>query len=344
MKNNLLRAPLIKSAVLLAAFSLIIYLTISSPEGSLWSSIGAIFYTVFKAAQLAVGLILALFVCLAVLVGIFFGCVAIMSRESAVKMYDQLCQFVQDKFKTVQSVIPLGGKQEAQDFPDDSFPRPVQKPTQTNDSLENTRKSQRALEEKVLALQARIEQTEQDESITKLSDWLRSEEKKTEEVQASLEQLGEQVQQLKKQAEDMLEKLTDISSEFSSSQVAVRLETLEKNNMDCSSGMSLLQEKIDALSREMDAVKKSFSESLEHMEESGSAQDDENEHRLFSYIENPEDIKKIPLLVAETLDKDMTYAQVTEHISTNVSPETAGILSEHPTLTTEYIRKCRKKH
>ncbi|MDH3360156.1 MAG: hypothetical protein OEL55_04725, partial [Desulfobulbaceae bacterium] len=315
-----------------------------SPEGSLWSSIGAIFYTVFKAAQLAVGLILALFVCFGVLVGIFFGCVAIISRESAVKMYDQLRQFVQDKFNAVQSFTRMGGRQEAQDSSVDSFPRPDKIAAQINISLENVRKSQRALEEKVLALQSRIEQTEQDESITKLSDWLRAEEEKTQDVQASLGLVGQQVQQLKKQAEDMLEKLESISSEFSSKRVTGRIETLEKNNNDCFAGVSSMQEKVDSLSREMNDLRKSLSKGLKEKAEISPAQDDEAEHRLFSYIENPQDKEKIQLLVAETLDKDMTYAQVTEHISTNVTPETAGILSEHPTLTTEYIRECRKKH
>ncbi|MDH3330394.1 MAG: hypothetical protein OEM01_14280 [Desulfobulbaceae bacterium] len=344
MRNNMLRAPLIKSAVLLAAFSLIIYLTVSSPEGSLWSSIGAIFYTVFKAAQLAVGLILALFVCFAVLMGIFFGCIAMISRESAVKMYDQLRQFVQDKFNAVQSLTRMGGRQEAQDSSDDSFPRLDKIPTQINISLENVRKSQRALEEKVFALQSRIEQTEQDESITKLSDWLRAEEEKTQDVQASLDLVDQQIQQLKKQTEDMLEKLESISSEFSSKQVTGRIETLEKNNNDCFAGVSSLQEKIDSLYREMNDLRKSLSRALKEKGEISPAQDDEVEHRLFSYIENSQDKEKIVRLVAETLDQDMTYAQVTEHVSANVSPKTAGILAEHPTLTTDYIREYRKKN
>lgn len=345
MKNNMFRAPLIKSAVLLAAFSLIIFLTVSSPGGSVWGSIGAIFYTIFKAAQLAVGLILALLVCFAVLTGIFFGCVAMVSSENAVKMYNQLHRFVRDKFHSVQSLIRMGDKTKSPDFSGADSPSQVNEMSMHMDnSLEDIRKSQSSIEEKVLTLQSRVERTEQDESVTKLSDWLRSEEDKTKKVQALLELFDQQVLQLKKQAADMTEKLESISSDFSLNELMGRIETLEQSNTDCFSGISLLQEKVDSLSKELAATRTIHSESLQEKEEISSTQEVSDEHRLFSYIENPQDKEKIRQFAAEALNQEMTYTQATEHISKNVSQKTAKVIADHPSLTKEYIRQCRKKH
>jgi hypothetical protein len=119
MNNNMLRAPLIKSALLLAGFSLLIYLTITSSDGSVWSSLQAIFIGIFRAAQLVVGLVLALFICIAVLIGIFFGAVSMVSRESAARMFNQLrdmiaarLQFVSTSLKSSRLGAMAGGHRE----------------------------------------------------------------------------------------------------------------------------------------------------------------------------------------------------------------------------------------
>ena len=80
MDRNMLRAPLIKTATLLAVVSLLVYLTATSPEGSLWSSLGTLLMATLRMVQLSLGLIVSLFFCLAVLIGIVLGCVAVVSR------------------------------------------------------------------------------------------------------------------------------------------------------------------------------------------------------------------------------------------------------------------------
>lgn len=105
MNNNMLRTPLIKSALLLAGFSLLIYLTITSSDGSVWSSLQAIFLGIFRSAQLVVGLVLALFICIALLIGIFLGAVAMVSRESAARMSNQLRDMISEKLQFVVSSL-----------------------------------------------------------------------------------------------------------------------------------------------------------------------------------------------------------------------------------------------
>lgn len=333
MKNNMLRAPLIKSAVLLAVISLIIYLTVSSPEGSVWSSIGAIFYTLFKAAQLTVGLLLALLVCFAVLTGIFFGCVAMVSTESAARMYDQFRHFIRDKADSMKSLVRMGNKYKLQGLSQDYSRR-----------LSAVQNSQSSLEDKVRNLQSRVEQTEQGESITKLSDWLRAEEEKTITAQTSLEQFKQQLQELKDRLEEMAAKLDEVSSGPSVKEAIGRVDTLEKNSSDFTAGMQSLQEKLDTFSRELAAIKKGpTGKNSKDVGTSSSEQQSAGAHRLLSYITDSQDQERIPRLVAEAVAQEMTYAQAADHISANVAPETAKIIAEHPSLTKDYIRDCRQQ-
>jgi hypothetical protein len=59
-------------------------------------------------------------------------------------------------------------------------------------------------------------------------------------------------------------------------------------------------------------------------------------------VENSEDKKKLQQIVTETMQEEMTYAQVTELLSRNVGKKTAKVLAEHPSLTKEFIRECRR--
>ncbi|HHO47587.1 MAG TPA: hypothetical protein ENN06_03905 [Desulfobacteraceae bacterium] len=102
MNNNMLRTPLIKSALLLAGLSLIIYLTITS-GGSVLGSLQAIVVGIFRGIQLVVGLFLALFLCIAVLIGIFLGGMAMVSRETAARMANQLRDLAAENLQIVVS-------------------------------------------------------------------------------------------------------------------------------------------------------------------------------------------------------------------------------------------------
>jgi len=70
---------------------------------------------------------------------------------------------------------------------------------------------------------------------------------------------------------------------------------------------------------------------------------DEEEHRLLSYFDDPADKKKLQSLVAKTLKKDMTYAQVTKYLVKEMGKEKGKIISEHPALAKDYIRQCRRR-
>jgi hypothetical protein len=53
--------------------------------------------------------------------------------------------------------------------------------------------------------------------------------------------------------------------------------------------------------------------------------------------------EKIEQLVTETLDKEMSYDRVIEHLIAQTEGSTAEIIAAHPSLTRDYIRYRRKK-
>lgn len=335
MANNRLKTPLINSAILLAVVSLIIYLTVTSPEGSFWGAIGSIFYALFRAVQLVVGLVLALIVCLAVLVGIFFGCIAMVNRDSAARMYRQLKDFGTGNFNRAYALVRGTEVPEAQDIPpaaSTGAAGPVSKAEPAGD----IHRAQTGLEERLNRLQARVEQNEQDESITKLSDWLREEERKTEEVREAMEQLAEQVGKLREEVDGIAAKISADDAGRDLQELRSQVEKLASGEGGRDTAVSTLQEKIDAIQKELKEVRAALAESEAGGEGTG-------EHRLFNYIENEQEREKILKLVAEATEGEMTYAQATDHIVANVSPDTAKIIAEHPALTKELLREHRKQ-
>ncbi len=273
MKNNKLRAPLIKSAVLLAVFSLLVYLTSTSPNGSVWSSLGQIFFGVFRIVQLGVGLILALFFCLVVLVGIFLGSVAMVSKDSSATMYRQLYQMLVDRLLFLKKLVRKN------DY------RQVSAIAERQDRLENG----------LAALHSRLEQLERDDGREKLM--------------ARFEYLAAEVaayREASNQAEKKIQALAE------------RLEALPAGPAGFAAGGN-----------------KDTAAGVADDRGDGAA------HRLFAYLDDPEDQEKIARLVADTFAKDMTYAQTVDYLVQEMG-STAAAITAHPALVKDYIRYCRK--
>ncbi len=88
MKENMMRTPLIKSAVVLLVFVLLAYFTSVSSEGSVLNSVGTIIIGAFRLVQWALAMAIGLTVCIAVLVGIFLFAVSLISKETSTTMYE----------------------------------------------------------------------------------------------------------------------------------------------------------------------------------------------------------------------------------------------------------------
>lgn len=94
MKENMMRTPLIKSAVVLLVFVLLAYLTSASPEGSVLNSVGLIIIGAFRFVQWLVAMAIGLSFCIAFLIGIFLFAVSLVNKETAASMYAGVKQSV----------------------------------------------------------------------------------------------------------------------------------------------------------------------------------------------------------------------------------------------------------
>jgi outer membrane murein-binding lipoprotein Lpp len=74
------------------------------------------------------------------------------------------------------------------------------------------------------------------------------------------------------------------------------------------------------------------------------SEEEEEEHRIFSYFDNPADKEKLAELVASTLGKDMSYKHALNYITKELGPVKGKIISSHPSLSKDYIRQCRKNN
>jgi hypothetical protein len=90
MKKNMLSKPISYSILVLALFSLLLYLIAGNPEATVWSSLGVIIMGVLRTIQWIIAMALALLACLAFLFTIFFGAVALFDRNTSAKMYGNL--------------------------------------------------------------------------------------------------------------------------------------------------------------------------------------------------------------------------------------------------------------
>ncbi|WP_456386806.1 hypothetical protein [Desulfolithobacter sp.] len=350
MKNNTLRAPLIKAGVVLGIFALLAYFTSTSAEGSVWSSLGNIIVFLFRAVQLAVGLALSLFICLAVLIGIFLGAVALVNRDGARRMYEALVETVArwlepcirrlrpDRAAELEARLGTFGQELKTELS-----------SGLNRTAQELRKAQVALENSLQSLVSRLRDME--ENAEQKADAGQVEElaatvSGSEETLARLDQT---IARLETEMKKVMDQVQALSPDALLGDLSSRLEALESRE-DVKDQVVALQEEVVAIRKGLDQAMAEVRVIATRVESGPAAGSDgpgsrdggEEEHRLFSYFDDPADRVKLAELVGSTLKKDMTYSQVMEFIGQEMGPEAGRIISEHPSLTKDYIRQRRR--
>ncbi len=376
MKSNQLRSPLICSAILLAVFSLIVYFTLTSPEGSVFSSFGSIVILILRTIQFAIGLALALIVSLSVLIGIFLGAVALVNPSTSSRMYEGLRQAIQSWLTPLAGLLKSNKgdnlKEELHAFGatlKTDFSRmvvPVKKElAEVQGNLDNKVSTLRGklneVEESVSG-KASVEQVETvTAEVAAVSETLTGTEASVKTLAAKVEQVG---------APDPAQILGDIPSrlealEQKEESVIVDLQPLEEKisglQAEINKVVQPLEEKISALTNEVTELKAALAEKksvakktttssvVKEEEKTNTApansapKADDDEHRLLTYFADAAEKKKLEDLVGQTLKKDMTYAQVTKFLVKKMGKEGGKIISEHPSLAKDYIRHCRRQ-
>ena len=330
MERNMLRAPLIKTAALLAVVSLLVYLTATSPEGSLWSSLGTLFMATLRIVQLSLGLIVSLFFCLAVLIGIVLACVAVVSRKSASNMVEQLRQQISDKLLYVRSLViedvPSHGTRVAEDNNSSSKQELL---ATLEDSIAPIRQDHTSVAETVEILMERLDSVEQSEDIPSFAN--------------SLERQNEYVQDLDGKVVELQEQITAIQESIHTLTSLSQDEKVDPAIAELGGRMNLLDTAIAALQDDHFRIRdiSGPKDQEKHGKNAGQSGKASVEHRLFAHLENKAAQEKIETLVTETLNLDMSYAQVIDHLVAYAKGKTADVITAHPSLAKDYIRYRR---
>jgi len=358
MKPNLLRAPLINSAILLVVCSLLVYFTLTSAEGTIWSSIGAIFTLFFRIAQLAIGLALGLLVCLAVLIGIFLGAVALFDASSASRMYEGLRQTILNWLAPVLDLLSSDSDDKLQaELSDLGQNLKTDFSRMLGTARQELSAAQGELAAKVTALQSKVRAAEESAEEKVSSEQLEAVTAEVATVTEALSGTEGKIKTLQAKVEDAVKKIGAVDPGAILGDVPARLEQLEQQEAPAPVDLQPLEKKIAALQAEIESLQSALKEasSVSAAVESAdtpAAAEEENEetvedsesseHRLLSYFDNKEDQEKLTALVGETLKKDMTYAQVTDFLVKNIGKKGGTIIAEHPSLAKDFIRQCRR--
>ena len=230
MTSNGLRKSLLKSAALLVVISLLVYLTAVSPDGSLWASLGTLFMAMFRTIQLSLGLVISLLFCLLVLIGIFLGCVAMVSRESAANMLEQLRRMISDKLLWVRALVvrdmPSRGTRLLKEY-GENLKQEIRE--EMDGSLTQLRVEQNSAMEQINGITQRVETIvnrmdnesisnqveEQGKAFRELQEVLQSVQEQTIQLQANLNELASQIDN-----GDIVRSVEELSRQVNELQVA----------------------------------------------------------------------------------------------------------------------------
>lgn len=329
MISKMLRTPLITSAILLLVVTAIVYLTAASPEGSIFGAIGTLFVAIFRFVQLSVGLVIALLFCLAVLVGIFLGGMALVSRESAGKMTEKLRRELSDKLLLVRSIViredssVAAAGNESRDYPKEEMFAAIE------GAVDMIREDQTVADRNIEWLLDRVERLENNEELGQLALRQADLEQRLDEFAAGRREVLEEIKKLQGTVDEM--------GRQAGENAAQPVEELNERIEELADRVNDLDTNFNSLQAEFSTLKEGVARA--ELEEGSDIR--EEEHRLFAYVNNRSMQEKIEQLVTETLETDMSYAQVIEHLVKNTGRKTGEIIEAHPSLTEDYIRYRR---
>lgn len=336
MKNLELRASLIKSGILLGLCIFFIYAFAAGDSGGIGGTIASL----FSGLIFLVGLAVALIVSVLVLIGIYFGILSMYDKDVCKKTYEEFkdkvaalsgplgakCCSRSEEVATApvsdEELTPLRTAQNRQDSQLTSLQDGVDSVTATLSSLSA---SVNALKEELANME--VKATTVEEALENKAS--------VDSVDDSAKKLAADISGLQNTITPLSDKLTQLEETLATSEPA------EEEESD------ILQEKIDqavgGLQSELAAVKESIAEIVQAQPATeDEATSNEESHRILSYFTNKNDQKKFVALVDEAVAKGMTYAQVAEFLDDSLSAKATGIISDHPSLTKDYIRDIRQ--
>ena len=261
MKANMMRAPLIKSAVVLLVFTLLAYLTSASPDGSVLNSVGLIIIGAFRFVQWAIAMIIGVSFCIAFLIGVFLFAVFLVDRDLSASLYEKT------KVSVAALVAPVFSLFGAMKCKDASCAQPVQA-VMDNDQLKNELQtiitgevkkvsdSQQVLNEQFVSLNAKIQSIEEKAAGFASADQLAVIAGEIAASGKTLETVESTVATLEGKLNDTTQKLQAITPEKLLGDLPSRLDKLEQKGDEPGFDPKPLSDSIESLHKEVEQLMK----------------------------------------------------------------------------------------
>lgn len=343
MKHRELRLPLIQSAIVLVVIFFLIAFVAGSDAHGFFGGITSIFRGLFFSILFVIALVVALIISIAILIAIFFGAVALYSPDTSKEMLS--------KFRDNLSSLLVSWKSCCSK---DSLCSSDQQPPIVQEEAQNfieTVSEQEDVPVKVFAeqdevqlikktLTTKFEDLGQAVSLTQeQNSTLSSSLTELKEVIAAnpAEEIIKRADQLESRQEEVTASVAAISEKFNSLEA-----NLNKHGQAAvANGASIqdLQSSLAALKEELQQLKSVPPASV--VKENDAASSEEEDHRIFSYIEKDSDKEQFTNLINEAVEKGMTYAEIDSFLSESMTKKVDAIIKEHPSLTKAYIRSCK---
>jgi hypothetical protein len=336
MKFHDMQKPLVQSALVLLAILVVIGFVAGSGAESFLGGIMSIFkgviYTVLYAFALLIGLIFSVIL----LIAIFLGAVSLYSSEKAKEMYAYVRQRATDLYLSwTKRSLKLYDSKDASAEQKSTDPPPSSQQETTQFA---TASSLASLEQKVLSEVKKIQETVGNLSTSNAS------------LDASFVSLQETVSSFP--GTDILQRVAQLEiqqekTESTLNECLKKIETisntaaLEEENKRLGKEIKTVQGEVASVANILEELRTSFSERGKTPPEEEAVIANEEEYRIFAYLEKETDKKQFMECVAKAVEKEMTYAEIDSFLTESLPKKIDGIIKDHPSLTKDYIRACK---
>lgn len=356
MNNNVLRKPLLNTAAVFAFFIGLLVVSLAHPEATLFESVGLLIQAAFRAVQLLIGLALAAAFCLAVLIGIFFGAVAIASRDTAARMWDELRQTLAAWLAPV-AVLLFGKKKIEEPVNFEPVKEEMRQELQANiEAIQgHIHATRELLADKIGQLSNRIDVLEA--MTAKMADSSQVETLSIEVrgAMTSLAGIEGAVGGMKACVEQTAQQILQISPEEMLGDLPERLRLLEQREPQVID-ITPLERDIVQMQQELASVREKADKALTAAAEPApapAAQQEPlsvvaqeapltDEHRIFSYFDDPADKLKVAELTDAALEKGLNQKQIIDYLTRGLGAQKGKIISSHPAVFKDYLKNCRR--
>lgn len=152
-------------------------------------------------------------------------------------------------------------------------------------------------------------------------------------MKSQLDELHNQVEQLQiseQEIKDVVEKLVAEAKSSTNEEVKTQLAKLEKLQESTATELQAIIKRIEAIEKETSPTAQ-----LEQVlpQQIG----------IFAYIDSEQEQQLFIEQVKAAVAKELTYAQIDDFLTKNLSKALDEIVKDHPTLTKNYIREVREE-